>query len=629
MAELCRRLDGIPLAIELTAARLRALTPEELLARLDDRFHLLGGGPRTAPPRQQTLQATIDWSYDLLTAAERRLFERLSVFAGGFTLDAVEAVCPGSGIDAAEVLDLLSRLVERSLVLAEQQEDGGATRYRLLETMRVYGLDRLAERGETDRWRERHARWITEMARRADGSFHGSEQGRWLRWAEREHDNARAALTWAVEHQETDLAVCLAAALWWSWNVHQRWSEGLEWAERVLALPHEAPTRERALLLVGANYFATFRGDLASNRPAGNRAAARHRIEACLAIGEALADDELVFQAYGMSEFIREFGFALEGAPERSPEELKALARRIGYTWGEGRELETIARRALRAGELDTAAAQLHEAAGLAREVGDTWSLAMTLNQLGDIERVRGAHPPAGALYEESLALFAELGLGAQPSLVHNLGYVALAAGDRAGAAVRFTEALHQFRRRGEQRGTAECLIGLGAVAAATGRSADAGRLFGAGDAALAALGTRLWPSNGPDYARWRAVARSGREAARFDRGWTEGQTLSLEQAIARAVERTAAASSTPAADAAAELWLTPREREVASLAAGGLSNRAIAAALVISERTAANYLQRVFDKLDLRSRAQLAARAAALGLGPAGAPPHTATAQR
>ena len=253
----------------------------------------------------------------------------------------------------------------------------------------------------------------------------------------------------------------------------------------------------------------------------------------------------------------------------------------------------------------------------------------MALNELGDIERARGAHPRAGELYVESLGLFANLGLGAQPSLVHNLGYVALAAGDRVEAAARFAEALRQFRRRGEQRGTAECLIGLGAVAAAEGRAADAGRLFGAGDAALAALGMQLWPSNGPDYARWRAVARSGRAAARFDRGWTEGRTLSLEQAIARALECTAAASSTPAADASAGPWLTPREREVASLAAGGLSNRAIAAALVISERTAANHLQRVFDKLDLRSRAQLAARAAALGIGPVGAPPHTATAQR
>ena len=147
----------------------------------------------------------------------------------------------------------------------------------------------------------------------------------------------------------------------------------------------------------------------------------------------------------------------------------------------------------------------------------------MALNELGDVERARGAHPRAGARYEESLALLADLGLDAQPSLVHNLGYVALAAGDRARAAARFTEALSQFRRLGERRGMAECLIGFGAVAAAEGRAADAGRLFGVGEAALEALGTELWLSNGPDYARWRGRARSGRAAADFDRAWTEG----------------------------------------------------------------------------------------------------------
>lgn len=622
VAEICRRLDGIPLAIELAAARVRILAPDEIAARLGDRFRLLAGGSRTAPPRQQTLRAAVDWSYDLLTEPARRLFERLAVFAGGFTLDAAEAVCAGGEIETDGILDLLSRLVDRSLVLAEPQDGPGdgieATRYRLLETLRAYGADRLAERGEADRVRARHTAWLAEMAEQADRAFRGPEQARWLRWAEREHDNARAALAWALEREEAELAVRLTASLAWSWLVHLRWSEGLDWAQRVLALPRAAPTRELGLLLAHAVELAVFRGDLASNRPSGDLRAVGRWIEECLAIGEALHDDELVLSAYGMSLMVREFGLELEELPQVSVEEAQALARRVGNTWGECRGLEKLARQALRAGDLDSASARLSEAAELARRTGDTYSLALALNELGDVERARGAHPRAGALYEESRRLFADLGLGAQPYLVHNLGYVALAAGDCVGATAHFMQALTQYRRLGEGRGVGECLIGFGAVAAAEGRAADAARLFGAGDAALEELGTQLWPSNRPDFERWLARARRGLAGRDFDRAWADGRLLSLEQAIVLALESGTARAATarPIEDDAP--GLTPREREVARLAAQGLTNRQIAEALVITEKTAANHLQRVLDKLDLHSRAQLAARAAEFGLAPA-----------
>ncbi len=549
VAEICRRLDGIPLAIELAAARVRVLTPEDIAARLGDRFRLLAGGGRTAPPRQQTLRAAVDWSYDLLTDAERRLFERLSVFAGGFTLDAAEAVCAGGGIDAVRILELLSRLVDCSLVLAEPEDETETTRYRLLETLRDYGQERLAERGEADQVRERHAKWMVKLAQQAERAFRGPEQGRWLRWAEREHDNVRAALTWALEREEADLAVRLAAALSWSWLLHQRWSEGLDWVRRVLALPQRVPTRERALLLIHAVELTAFRGDLASNRPSGDLGVVRRWVEEYLAIGETLGDDELVLGGHGMMGLLREFGIALEGQPEISPEETQALARRIGHTWGECRGLEALAREALRAGDLDTAGAHLSEAVRLARGVGDTWSLAMALNELGDIERVRGAYHRARELYQESLALFAELGLGAQPNLVHNLGYVALAAGDHAGATARFTQALTLFRRLGESRGTGESLMGFGAVAAAEGRSAHAARLFGAGEAALEALGVQLWPANRPDCERWQARARRTLGHSAFEHARVEGRLLSPDRAteLALKYETAGAAMSTSA----------------------------------------------------------------------------------
>ncbi|HEY3059594.1 MAG TPA: helix-turn-helix domain-containing protein, partial [Chloroflexota bacterium] len=546
VAEVCRRLDGIPLAIELAAARVRVLTPEEIAARLDDRFRLLTHGHRTVSPRHQALRATIDWSYDLLTDSERRLFQQLAVFAGGFTLSAAETVCRGAGLAAVEILAHVSRLVDRSLVISDPGDGTEPTRYRLLETLRAYGLERLAERGELDQVRARHAAWITERAEHAERAFRGPEQGRWLRWAEAEHDNARAALAWALEHEDAEVAVRLAAALSWSWFVHQRWSEGLDWAQRALGVPVAGLTRERGVLLVQAIQLAVFRGDLASGRPSGDLRAVGHWIEECLALGEMLDDDELVQSAYGFAVMAREFGMQPEGMPDVPLEEVIALSRRGGYTWGECRGLEALARRALRAGDLDTAIARLNEAVQLARQTGDLFSLAMDLVALGDVERARGAHKRAGTRYEESLAHLAALGLGAQPTLVHNLGYVALASGDSALAGANFAEALGHFRRLGVERGMAECLIGFGAVAAGEGRAADAARLFGAGETALEALGTQIWPANRPDYERSVAQARRRLGARAFDRVKSEGALLGIEEATALALARSTPVGSGP-----------------------------------------------------------------------------------
>ncbi len=294
--ELCRRLDAIPLALELAAAQVCFLTPEEILDRLHDRFRLLSRASRTAPRRQQTLRATVEWSYNLLTEAERRLFEQVSVFAGGFTLEAAEAVCAGDDVEAAKVLDLLSRLVDRSLVVMEPLREVEATRYRLLETLRAYGQQRLAERGELEAIRERHARWMAKCAQRAEQAFRRPEQGWWLWWVEREHeqDNVRAALGWALEREETELAVGLACSLALSWLLHGQWSEGLDWMKRVLALPEKVPTRERGMLLAHAVELSVFQGDVASNRPSGDLSTVHAWMNEYLALAETLGDEELV-----------------------------------------------------------------------------------------------------------------------------------------------------------------------------------------------------------------------------------------------------------------------------------------------------------------------------------------------
>ncbi|HKY48432.1 MAG TPA: adenylate/guanylate cyclase domain-containing protein, partial [Acidimicrobiia bacterium] len=247
VAQLCRRLDGIPLAIELAAARLRVLAPEQIAARLDDRFRLLTGGSRTVLPRQQTLQATIDWSYDLLDEPEKLLFERLSAFQGGFTLEAAEAVCAGGRIDPGDILDLVSHLVDKSLVGPFESSEG--VRYRLLETLRQYGRDRLAMRGETEAVRKSHALYFRGLVEDALPQLRGPEEKVWLDRLETEHDNLRQALRWTIDAREIDLAQGLAGTLYRFWMIRSHVDEGRTWLGQVLALGDQrSNSRARALL---------------------------------------------------------------------------------------------------------------------------------------------------------------------------------------------------------------------------------------------------------------------------------------------------------------------------------------------------------------------------------------------
>ncbi|HET8630957.1 MAG TPA: helix-turn-helix domain-containing protein [Thermomicrobiales bacterium] len=528
VARICRRLDGLPLALELAAARTRALTPEEIAARLDDRFPLLAHGDRAAPPRHRTLRAALDWSYALLDGAERRLFDRLAVFAGDFTLAAAEAVCAGDGIAAGDVFELLARLVGRSLVFADTAGEDGETRYRLLEMVREYAAERLAARGGADPLRGRHAAWVVALAEEAAAAFHGPAEGRWLRRVERSHAEVRAALVWALARGEAETALRLGAVLWWAWGVQGRAAEGRAWLERTLALPGAtAPTRPRARVLAYGARFPLVQGDAAT---------VRSWLDEAGTLGRELGDDVALLAVGTMRAQLLQFAGEFTAA-EAAIADALALARRLGDVWAECRLLEMRAHAALRGGDAPTAAALLEEDARLARRAGDAWGLATALGELGDLARERGAPAEAGALYAEALALREGLGIpGATPSLRHNLGYVALAAGDLTGAAASFADALDQFRRLGERRGVAECLIGLAGVAAAEGRTADAARLFGAGEAALAALGSDIWPSNRADHERGVALARAALGPAAFAAARAAGRALPPEDAVALAL---------------------------------------------------------------------------------------------
>jgi predicted ATPase/DNA-binding CsgD family transcriptional regulator len=609
VVEICRRLDGLPLAIELAAARTRVLSPPEIANRLGERFDLLVGGSRTAPPRQQTLEATVNWSYDLLSVAEQRLFEHLAVFADGFTLAAVEAIEPSEG--RTDVLDRLSQLVDRSLVTIEPS-GLDSTRYRLLETMRAYAWERLVASGDAEQVQHRLANWIVLMAGQAASAFHGPEQVRWLRWAEGEHANITSALEWLIDRQEAVAAMGVVAGLWWSWFQHGRWHEGTRWFERCLALPGaSARTAARARVLAAAGAVALVGG--------GDVPRGRHWLEEGLSIGLEVGDPVAIINARSLLNEV----FASRAGPDIEQVEQRALelldyARRVGNTWQENRVLVRLAGIALEHGDVESGRARLEQALNVARAADDGWSLAMTLVALGDLERSQDEHPRAGALYEESLAAFGAIGLAEHPRdrpyLLHNLGYVALAGGHLDRAANLFADALEGNLQAADRRGIAECLIGIGATAAAMGDAPRGVQLFAAGETRLAAANLELWPSNRRDYERWRRVATEILGGDAFERAWSTGALMSIEDALALA---RIGLPVTAKANRASLSSLTPRETDVARLVVSGLTNRQIGEALVITEKTAANHVQRILDKLGAHSRTQLAARSASLGLEP------------
>ena len=264
VAQVCYRLDGIPLAIELAAARIRVLSAEQISSRLDDSFRLLTGGGRSALAHQRTLRTAMDWSHELLSEEEQAMLRRLSVFAGGFTLEAAETVGTGEGIEGDEILDLLASLVDKSLVLVDQQEE---IRYRLLETVRQYGREKLEESGEAERVRRRHANYYLALAEEAERGLSGSDQAPWLARLETEHDNLRAALRWSLGGGEAEPGLGLAAALWSFWYTRGHLSEGRRWLESAVFENGRLRTRTKARALGGAGYIALFQGEYeAANR---------------------------------------------------------------------------------------------------------------------------------------------------------------------------------------------------------------------------------------------------------------------------------------------------------------------------------------------------------------------------
>jgi predicted ATPase/DNA-binding CsgD family transcriptional regulator len=615
VVQICRRLEGIPLATELAAARVKVLALEQIADRLDDAYHLLTSGRRTVLPHQQTLRTTMDWSYDLLSAPERDLFRRLSIFSGSFTLEMAEAICAGEGIEEGEVLDLLSRLVDKSLVVVG--EGRHETNYRLLGTIRQYGQEKLREAGEEMCLRRHMRDWYVALAERAEPELLSTQQPVWLDRLEAEHDNVRAVLSWAIEQGEYEIAARIGGALWRFWMMRGYLSEGFRWLVRALdGYTERSPVRAKALH--GANVIAGFQNDYGS---------AEKLVQESLEIWQSLGDRR------GTAYALMSLGVLADQQRDYSRsascyEQSLELQREEGNLYGVALALSSLSVVVLYQGDAMRAAKLSQESVALFRKQGDSRGIASALTNLALALVQQGAYERASACCEESLALRQKLGdKGGSAHTLVVLGRLALGQGDYVQAALHFRRSLALRQETGEQEGIVAAVEGLAEVAGCVGQLERAARLYGAAGQIRDALGSPLSPIEHAYHERAIAALRSQLGDPSFARLLAEGQALTLEQALQEAEQiqtemlepaqlpnqsiSSVKAISQPlpsdplptSASRGNSFGLTAREIEVLRLVTLGLTYAQLAEKLVISPRTADAHLRSIYSKLGVTSR--------------------------
>jgi non-specific serine/threonine protein kinase len=479
VAQICHRVDGIPLAIEFAAARVRVLSVEQIASRLDDRFGLLRSGAAGAVPRHQTLRAATDWSYALLSEPERTVLRRCSVFAGGWTVDAAEDVCSGGAVERVEVLELFSSLIDKSLITANMRDR--EARYRLLETIRQYGSERLEESGEVDSVRSRHQAWCLALAEEAAPELWGPRQALWLARLEREHDNLRAALEWSLaEANGSEAALRLSGALHIFWIRHGHWREGRDWTDSALARIDGRPTPAVLMALHGATNLALKQSDYSCARAHGEMGLRRSRES-------------------GNEEMAAWFLFRLAQVASKQEDYDRATALLAeSLDLSHDRALASLAPGlfgsiAWRRGDYDGAVAWLTKGLELLKEAGDIWHVATAYSELGYLARLQGDHARAVAFYKQGLAL---------------------------------------CRTLGDRWTTQECLVGLAFVACANHEYERAAQLFAVSEASYEDL---RWERSAVFQAtvdQEIAHARWGLGEKDFACAWAAGRAMTLEQAI-------------------------------------------------------------------------------------------------
>ncbi len=503
VVQICRRLDGLPLAIELAAARVKTLTVQQIAARLDDRFRLLSEGSRTALPHQQTLQTMMDWSFHLLSPAEQALLRRLSVFSGGFTLEAAESVCAGAGIETQDVLRFLTRLVDKSLVKTEE-EQGAEMRYGLLETVRQYARERLREADELESVCARHLDFYVSLMAQAWDAIGGADEALWLERLEREHDNLRAALTWALETKRVEAALRLAKTLWVFWDVRGYCSEGRTWLKKVLERAQGLRTELYARVLTGAGRLACAQGDYPE---------ARSLFQQTLEIYQELSDKRGIASSWVNLGLVA----SLQGDHSTARmfyEKALALHREIGNLYGVATALGNLGGAAWEQGEYAAARAYYEEELAIYRQLHEPEGIASALSALGGLAQIEGDYDRAVALFEESLALQRTLGYQAGIAYaLSNLGSVAYARGDYELARSHYEESLQIRRALGDKQGVAYALIGLGSIAVRQAQYERARALF---EESLALF--QLMEVRGGKAGAWSGLARVAYSQKEYDR---------------------------------------------------------------------------------------------------------------
>jgi predicted ATPase len=485
ISEICQRLDGLPLAIELAAARVKLLSPESILRRLENRLKLLTGGARDLPARQQTVRGTISWSYYLLNKEEQSLLNRLAVFTGGFTLEAAEAMCGVESDVEMEVLDGVGSLVDKSLLVQKDQPDGNS-RFRMLEIVKEYSLERLEESGEAEAVRERHARFFLVLAEAAEPELLGARQAEWLIRLEEEHDNLRSALRWSIEHAP-ETALRLAGAIWRLWDRHGHLTEGSRWLGAVLEKTSQTATPARVKALLGAGQMAWQLGDLE---------AARAFVEESLRVGRETGDKLLIARA----------------------------CNGLGAV-------------AMMQSDLAAARSLFEECLVVSREAGDKRMTAVALSNLGNVADEQGDYAAARPLCEEALALARQAGNKYMLTTnLHNLGSIAFHERDFMNSQRYHVECLTLAQELGDKRMITLSLNGFAALAAKSGAWEKSARLSGAAEVVRESIGYEPTPGsrNFRDQLLKEARAALGEQA--FSQAIAEGRTLRVEEAVALAV---------------------------------------------------------------------------------------------
>jgi ATP/maltotriose-dependent transcriptional regulator MalT len=631
IAEICVRLDGLPLALELAAARLKLFPPQALLARLAQRLQILTGGARTLPERQQTLRRTLQWSYDLLSPAEQWLFRHLAVFVGGCSFEAIEEICGSGGNSTIDALSGVATLLDHSL-LQQASQEGGQPRFVMLETVREYGLACLDEQRETRASERAHALYYLafaeDIAPRLRG---GGQQVRWLKLLNQEQENLRAALLKLIEDKEATLAVRLCAALSWYWITRGSFHEGQGFLEAALALPHSGMSpASRAQALCGAGDLALRQGNYTTAALLLEESVASYQglkhtsgmAEALLNLGLVRAYQQhfaeartLMEQSVSLCQAEEDkwlLGHALDSLARLSWEQGDAEATRqlseqgmqLGQESGETRAQisprKLLAAVALAQGDDAQAAELARELLTIAQQVGDKESVFSALFLLGTIAKDQGDDTQALTLYHQSLALARETGTARNISLVDSrLGELAYRQGDVVQANALYRESLSLAQRFEDKAVVGWSLLGLARIARAQGHYGLAASLLGAAEARLN-VPIDLNLAERTDYEREVAVTRTYLGQETYAKAQEKGRSMTPEQALTPLEPAMTAKLHAPSAYPDG---LTVREVEVLRLVALGLPDAQVADKLVISPRTVQGHLRSIYTKIAVNSR--------------------------